>query len=659
MKTVLTFFFTCIVFLSAQDVDVYWNRSAEEFFLLGMRQYAQKDYKAALQSFHNAILSGSMNHRITASTIMKAKTLYALKQYSHAIAVCDSLLAQFPSSAYREDALFTRGMCFYNQSEYLRAVAEMESVLAIAQQRKNLEHAGKMIEHIASEFLTDRELDSLLQTTHTNALIQRFSIIRAERYFSAGDLERAKQCVDKIDTLTLDQTFRLRIHQLRGRIERGNLVKVGVLLPLFSSKPVETREKKIAVEVLEGIQLALAEYEENLAPGQVSIELSIRNSERRADSIRAALTSFADDDDIVAVIGPIFSDETMAAATVSRDFDLPIISPTATDDSIATVSDYIFLANATGGMRGKILAQYAVQELGAKKIAVLASDAPFSKTQADSFVAEIRRLGASVVIDRRYARGAVDLREHFKAIRKVAAEQSPEYIVQFKGKINAADVTRILLSYGIRASTIDSVLARSGELNLTALIGEKAKELADTLKLPYKKQLPFVDSLHYPVSSIDVLFSPIFSSQQIGVVSSQLAYYNIATTLLGTSEWYNPYELDMNRRYADGAIFGSDRWIEQNDNTKRILTRYAQQYNKQASDNVLFGFDVMSMVIQLLNNGALTREQMKEALISAGRFNGIRNSISFTPHRVNGSLSILQYQDGKVTKLQTYVYKVQ
>jgi len=659
MKTALAFLFTGVVFLSAQDVDVYWNRTAEEYFLLGMRQYAQKDYKAALQSFQNAILSGSLNHRITASTIMKAKTLYALKQYPEAIAVCDSFLAQFPTSAYREDALFTRGMCFYNQSAYLRAVAEMESVLAIARQKKNLEHAAKIIDHIAAEFLTDGELDSLLQTTRNNTVVQHLRIIRSERYFSAGNIELAMQLAAQVDTLLLEQTFQTRLHQLRGRIERGNLVKIGVLLPLFSSKPLETREKKIAVEVLEGIQLALAEYEENLSPGQVSIELSVRNSERHADSIRAALKEFTADDDLVAVLGPIFSDETMAAATISRDFDLPVISPTATDDSIAMVSDHIFLANATGGMRGKILAQYAVKELGARNVAVLASDAPFSKTQADSFVAEIQRLGASVVINRRYARGAVDLREHFKVIRKIAAEQSPAYIIQFKGKINVAEVTRVMLSFGIRSSTIDSVLARSGELNVSALIGERAKALVDTLKLPYKKQLPFVDSLHYPVSSIDVLFSPIFSSQQIGVVSSQLAYYNIQTTLLGTSEWYNLYELEMNRRYTDGVIFGSDRWIEQTENTKRILTKYAQHYNKQASDNVLFGFDAMSMLIYLLNNGALTREKMNEALISVGRFNGIRNSISFTPQRINGSLNILQYKDGNVTKLQTYEYKVQ
>jgi ABC-type branched-subunit amino acid transport system substrate-binding protein len=643
-----------VLLLSAQDVDVQWNRMAEDYFLLGVRQYSQKDFKSALQSFHNSILSGTLNHRITASTMMMAKTQYALKHYEEAITLCDSFLVQFPGSLYREDAYFTRGMCYYNLSLYVQTIAEMESVLAIAQQPKNQEHAAKIIEHVASEFLSDGQIDSLLLAASTNRMKAQWKVIRAERYFSAGDHDRARDLLRNVDTTLLNHSLQRRMNLLRSRIERGNLVRIGVLLPLSSSKTADSREKKVALEVLEGIELALSEYEENISPGQVSIELQLRNSERRSDTIRSALLSFAEDDKIIALIGPIFSDETMAAAVASREVKIPLISPTATDDSIASVSDYIFLANTTGGMRGKILADYAVQELGAKNVAVLASDAPFSKTQADSFAAHIQRLGGTVLIDRRYTRGSVDLREHFKAMRKAAAEQSPEYIVQFKGKINTAEVLRTLLSFGIRAAIADSALAYSGELNVTTYLGARAKELVDSLKLPFKRQLPYVDSLNYPVTAIEVLFNPIYASQQIGVVSSQLAYYNVKTQLLGTSEWYNPHELEMNRRYADGVIFGSDRWIEQNENTKRVLAKYMQKYGRQASDYVLFGFDVMSMIIQLLNDGALTREEMITALLNA-RYSGIRNSISFTRRRVNGSLNILQYKEGSVTKLQTYI----
>lgn len=657
MKRIVFLISSIVVFAPAQDVGVYWNRLAEDYFLLGMRQYNQKDFKAALQTFQNSILSGDMNHRITAATIMKAKTLYGLKHYSEAAAVCESFIAQFPTSAYKEDAHFTRGMCLYNLGQYVGAISEMETVLVVAQQWRNQDHAVKMVEHIAYEFLHDSQIDSIVQYTRNDTIKGQMSVTLAERYFSAGDNDRAKAYIDSVNALLVDHSSRQRINRLLGRIERGNIVRIGVLLPFLSSSPVETRDKKVATEVLEGIQLALSEYEENARPGQVSVELTIKDSERRPDTIRSAVASFGVDDKIVGIIGPVFSDETMAGALAAQETKIPMVSPTATEDSITLVSDYAFLANATSGMRGKILAQYAVKELGGKNIAILSSEASFSKAQADSFAAEVVRSGGSIVADRRYSRGSVDLREHFKAIRRAGSDLQPDYVVSFKGKQKSADVIRLLLAYGARRTAVDSAYEKTGELNLTPFAGLRAQELADTLKLPYRKTLLYLDSLHYPVTTIDLVFSPIYSSQQIGVVSSQLAYYNIKASILGTSEWYNIHELDMNRRYADGARFGSDRWIEQSERAKRIFSTYSKRTGKQASDNVLFGFDVMSLMVQLMNDGALTREQMREALTKVVNFNGIRNTIGFTQRRVNGSLHILQYKNGVVSKLQTYTYQ--
>ncbi len=657
MKKIIFLIASFCILAPAQDVAVYWNRLAEDFFLLGMRQYNQKDFKSALQTFQNAIHSGDMNHRITAATIMKAKALYGWKHYSEAAAVCDSFIAQFPSSAYKEDAHFTMGMCFYNLGQYVNAISEMETVLVIARQWRNQDHAVKMVEHIAYEFLKDEQIDSIIQHTCNDTVKGQMSVTLAERYFSAGNNDQAKVLIDSINALMLDNTSQQRINRIRGRIERGNTVRIGVLLPFVSTSQTETRDKRVAAEVMEGIHLALSEYEEDVKPGQVSVELKIKDSERRPDSIQSAISSFMEDDKIVGIIGPVFSDETMAAALAVQQAKLPMVSPTATEDSITQLSEYAFLANSTSGMRGKILAQYAVKELGAKNIAILASEAPFSKAQADSFAAEAVRSGATIVVDRRYSRGAVDLREHFKAIRKSGSDLLPDYVVSLKGKPKNADVTRLLLSYGVRRTAIDSAFDKSGELNLTPFVGVRAQELVDTLKLPYKKTLLYLDSLHYPVTTIDLVFSPIYSSQQIGVISSQLAYYNIKASILGTSEWYNIHELDMNRRYADGARFGSDRWIEQSERAKRIFSTYSKKTGKQASDNVLFGFDVMSLMIQLMNDGALTRDQMKDALSKVVNFNGIRNTITFTRHRVNGSLHILQYMNSVVSKLQTYTYQ--
>ncbi|MDP1678392.1 MAG: ABC transporter substrate-binding protein [Bacteroidota bacterium] len=652
---IFIWFFTSLLF--SQEVEVYFNQVAENNFLLGMRQYAQKDFKTALQSFEQSKLSFPMNHRITAAMIMEAKTLYALKEYELATEVCDSLVNQFPSSLYMEDVLFTRGMCYYNQTLYEKTYREMENVVLVAQQRLNKEHSIKVIEHLATEFFSIPQIDSLLDVSTNEEIKNVLMVVQSERLFQNGNIDEAKDLIDKFNPNIAEQRLIFRINRLKSRIEKGNAVRIGVLLPLLSSTSVETREKKIALEVLEGVQLAISDYEERTVPGQVTVELDIKDSEKDSAKILSIISEWSVNNNLVGIVGPVFSNETIHAAKTSQAFSIPIISPTATDEGISSIGQFVFQANSTNGSRGKVLAQYAVNILGAKNIAILGSAQPYTSLQADSFIVEAKRLGARIVIDRRYKKGESDLRSYVRAIRDAAANLQPEYIVALRGKAETTEITRRLVSLGIRFSLIDSIIARGASLNLTAIFGDSAQKVADQLKLTVKRVIPYLDSLQYPVTSIDVVYCPISNSHEIGVLSSQLTFYNIKATVLGSGDWYDANELDLNKRYTNGIIFGSDRWVDRNEQTNRIFTKYAQRYGRTMSENVMFGYDVMTLIIRQFKDGALTREQLAEALKNVTEFTGIRNTISLTKDRVNSSMHILEYKNGVVSKLQTFSYQ--
>lgn len=653
------FIIICIAasFLFSQEVEVYFSQAAEDNFLLGMRQYAQKDFKAALQSFEQSKLSYPLNHRISAAMIMQAKTLYALKEYSLSIAVCDSLVNLFPASLYMEDVLFTKGMCFYNQSLYDKTYQEMEHVVQIAQQRLNKEHSIKVIEHLVTEFFSITQNDSLINSVANDEIKNMLIVVQSERLFHNGNTDEAKYLIEKFNPSIAEQRLMFRINRLKSRIEKGNAVRIGVLLPLLSSTSIETREKKIASEVLEGVQLAVSDYEERTLPGQVTIELDIKDSEKDSAKIHSIISEWSANSNIVGIIGPVFSTETIHAAKISQDLSIPLISPTATDEGISSIGPFVFQANSTNGSRGKALAQYAVNVLGAKNIAILGSAQPHTSLQADSFIVEANRLGARIVIDRRYRRGESDLRTYVRAIRDAAANLHPDYIVSLRGKLDVTEITRRLVSLGVRFSLIDSIIGRGSNLNLTPLFGDSARKIADQLKLPVKRVIPYLDSLQYPVSSIDVIYCPISNSHEIGVLSSQLTFYNIKATVLGSGDWYDANELDLNKRYTNGIVFGSDRWIDRNEQTNRIFTKYAQRYGKTISENVMFGYDVMTLIIRQFKDGVLTREQLAEALKTISEFTGIRNTISLTKDRVNSSIHILEYKNGVVSKLQTFSYQ--
>jgi ABC-type branched-subunit amino acid transport system substrate-binding protein len=657
MKSFVMFTLLCTAMITAQGTDVYFNQSAEDYFLLGMRQYSQKEFRPALYSFQQSIAALPLNHRTTAAMIMAAKTEYALKNYRAAIDLCDTLIAQFPSTLYGEDITFTKGMCYYNLGDYRRSYAEMVLTYAVAQQRLNKEHSFKVIEHLAEEFFTEEAVAAVIADSLAPEIRNLLIVVMAEKQFQSGRLEEAKGTIRRFDTLAADQSLQFRINHLLSRIEKGNLIRIGVLLPLQRSIAAETREKRIVNEMLEGIRLAVSDYEERTVPGQVSVELDVRDSEKDSAVIGSVIREWSGDNSITGIIGPVFSTETMTAAKVAQAHAIPIVSPTATDEGISAIGPYVFQANSTNGIKGKTMAQYAVRVLGAKRIAVLASGVQTSSTQADSFIAEVKRLGAEIVIERRFNRGESDLRSYVRAIRSAASALRPDYIVSMKGKINTAEVSRKLVSLGVKFSFIDSVIAAGGLVNFTTLFGDSAKRIADSLRLPVRKTSIYVDSLQYPVTTIDLLFCPISNSHEIGVITSQLTFYNIRSILLGSGDWNDANELDLNKRYADGVIFGADRWIERNDQTARIFSKYSQFYGRQMSDNALFGFDAMSMLIKQFKEGSLNREQLAVSLANVYEFPGIRNAVTLKTERVNSALHILQFKNGAVTRLHTYSYQ--
>lgn len=657
MKKIYAIMMLVIGVLSAQDIDVYFNQLAEDYFLLGMRQYTQKEFEPALLSFQRSIQSYPSNHRITAAMMMEAKTYFALKNYEQAIIICDSLTLKFPTSSYKEDVFFTRGICYYNMLDYQRTLSEMEVVYSIAQQRLNKEHSYKVIDHIVTEFITENQLDSIVSVTSHLEIKTLYSVVLAEKKFNSANIEQATEILSSIGNENLDQNLFFRFNRLRSRIEKGNAVRLGVLLPLMGSSQTDTRDRRIAQEILEGIQLSILEYEERAEPGQSTIELDVQDSEKDSAKIHSIISEWSNNPLIVGIIGPVFSGETIHAAKLAQQYSLPIISPTATDEGISSLGNYVFQANSTNGSRGKALAQFAVNILGANKIAVLGSAVPSTAIQADSFIVEVKRLGAEILIDKRYGKGETDLRSYIREIRTVGASKSSEYVTTFRGKLNAAEMTRKLAALGVRMSLVDSIITKGAQLNLTQLFGDSAIAFAAANKFPYKKVIPFVDSLHYPVTTIDLLYCPIASSQEIGIITTQVAFFNIKTTLLGSGDWYDMNELDMNKRYADGVIFGSDRWLEQNESSSRISSRYAQRHGKQISENVMFGYDVTTMLLGLFKEGTLSREQFAEKLATVVNYSGLRNAISLSHDRVNRAMHILQFKAGKVSKVQTYSYQ--
>jgi ABC-type branched-subunit amino acid transport system substrate-binding protein len=643
----LLLFWTAV--LNAQQ-QVEYSPEAEQLFLRTVELFKDGQFADASSGFERIIKMFSPNQRTTAAYVMRAKTLLRLNEPLEAARTLRNFLSLYPSSSYVPDAEYTMGLVYLKIQRYDDAVQ-----LFLDAWRSNAP-----ARHVALQAL-DRSLDAHFTTVAVQRLLgeARSEEERAFFWLKIGEKEGAEGKTTAVgavlDTLYRNypaNPFRERIAMLRTSTERRSNVKLGVLLPLLrASDPSAVKE--IGNDIYEGIQFAVEEYAKDPAT-RVKVTLETRDSERDVLVATRGVQELTSDDAIVGIIGPVFSNEASAVASLANRRGYPLISPTANANGIAAAGQYIFQANPDYETRGRAMARFAIEKKGYHVLAVLAPINTFGKFMAEAFADEALRLGAKIVATEWYDRGAADLKSQMAGIRKAGMKAGADPVISFGGKMNRDDVAR-LVQIGVPMTTIDSLMSASAVINAFELLGPQARRIVDSLGIATLYVDPKVDSLEYPVTAIDGIYIPISSAEEIGIVSSQLIYFNIKCQILGSGEWNNLTELIANKRYCSGVIFESDNYVDISDSVyAQFVGRYVDRFKKRPSKNTLYGYDTAMLTLSTIHNGGTSREALMNGLKLVRNYQGMHAKINFSEKRTNTWLWILQYRGDQVQHIDGF-----
>jgi len=268
------------------------------------------------------------------------------------------------------------------------------------------------------------------------------------------------------------------------------------------------------------------------------------------------------------------------------------------------------------------------------------------KTVTSQFTAEAKRLGATIVASETYDSSSDDLSKQFLAIRKAGLSSEPQ--VSFERKVNKT-LKRKMVMEGANPELLDSLIEAHGRISVNKLFGKNGLRKAEALNLkiivPRKVSEQNTD---VPATSIQALFAPVVASEDIGIIASQMTYYNIKTQLLGSSEWYDEAQLETQKRYCNGAIFCSDYYLDEEDPS---IIAMQQQLKKKPTNYTLFGYDAMKLVLSCIGDGATTREKLHESLSNTQNWHGLHSTITLKGGRVNRVIEILQYKNSDVKRV--------
>lgn len=181
----------------------------------------------------------------------------------------------------------------------------------------------------------------------------------------------------------------------------------------------------------------------------------------RVDEIQAAIDQ---GDTVLGVIGHLNSGQTLAAMERYQDMPLVVITPTASEQSL-TERGYtnFFRVNANDSVQAAVDAAFLINDLQARRVAVIHNDTEYGQGLAASLISELEQRGASSAVKLQVTEGQS---RYTQEVARVA-EAQPDAIFYAGYEIEAPYLRAALVEAGV-----DTPLLASDGAFLAATIDE-------------------------------------------------------------------------------------------------------------------------------------------------------------------------------------------
>ncbi len=201
------------------------------------------------------------------------------------------------------------------------------------------------------------------------------------------------------------------------------------------------------VQLETGVRLAIEEI--NAAGGIAGRPVELVVCDDKCDPYEASMCAqkMVADKRIFAIIGHVCSSCTLAGAPIYEQAGLTVMTVSSTNPVITKKGwKHVFRTIAHDGMQGPLMAQFAVQELGAKRLAIMYASHDYGKGLLDATLPEIPKLGAEAVAVETYVPG-VD--KDFSAQLTKIAQAKPEALLLLTDYAEGGMITKQRLAAGL------------------------------------------------------------------------------------------------------------------------------------------------------------------------------------------------------------------
>lgn len=202
-----------------------------------------------------------------------------------------------------------------------------------------------------------------------------------------------------------------------GGAPEGSTIRIGQFASLSG------KEATFGVSSDEGTKLAVEEL--NAAGGLLGkkVELITEDNLSKQGESATVVNKLIAKDKVVAVLGEVASSRSLEAAPVCQDAKIPMISPSSTNPKVTETGDYIFRVCFIDPFQGTVMANFALQTLKAKRVAVFTDvKSDYSKGLAKYFKEGFTKGGGEIVSESSFNGGDKDFKAQLTSIKSANPE---------------------------------------------------------------------------------------------------------------------------------------------------------------------------------------------------------------------------------------------
>ncbi len=586
--------------VSQVDGSLVFNPKAESGFIKALDRYQKTEFVEARLEFRVLTDLRPTHQRSSASALMLAKSNYKLQEYNLAVASVAELFDAFPNSRYLPEGDLVIGDCRFRQGDvegaadiYIKVIKGGHDV------RLRARAADRLSELVGAKRLSAERI---------NRLKQEITPIPYDEVIQFGQIRWAFRLgwIDGGETMARAFTKKYPYSSFTAQV--ASLIRTPPMPPSSTASPPGKVKGKAKVAVIcpmlraqgrelrDGILLA----KETFSPSCGSLELVFEDSKDDPITSIKRVQKLARDPNIVAIVGDLTSHATVPAAGVANAAKIPLVTPTASEDGIASIGAYIFQLNSTPGMQGRRIADSA-HRIGIKTFVILSSLDTYGRHMAEAFSNRVRSLGGEIIAHERYSPGTVDFRNQILRIREVG----------------------------------EALMEPEEEVEPVVELPDSIVEEPDTLRT---------------ITSIEGLLVATQSDEEVILIYSQIIWHRIETQMLGGDGWNSPRVSREIGSVVKEPLFVS-KYFEDSADFQAESFRGAFRKRFGRAPNVIsaLGYDAMTCILKAMEGGQTTRETIRAKLSGGLDFEGATGRVLFAPgKRKNSGMYILTIEDGMI-----------